>query len=192
MDIKVTGLKELQKRMIEIGSVSGTKAMRSAMFSATKPLLEAAKANTAKFTRSGAMRESISRTFAIKVAGGFIFGSDQAGSRFSILVGPKTKHRTAIALYNLVYKPKRPRRGIFYGHLLEFGHRIGSRKTGILSRARTAAGTGRADRRGRSQGLGRVNSRPFLLPALRATSQQCVELLAQKLKKNIEKAAAKR
>lgn len=190
--VQVKGLKELQKRMIEIGSVSGTKAMRSAMFVATKPLMEQAKSNTAAFTRSGALRESISRTFGVKVASGFIFGSDQAGSRFSILVGPKLKHRTAIALYNLVYRKKRPLRGIFYGHLLEFGHRIGTKKTGYLSRARTAAGIARAGRRGQSQGLGRVQARPFLLPALLATSSRCVQLLAENLKKKIEAAAKKK
>lgn len=192
MEVKVHGLKELQKRLVEIGSVAGTKSMRSAMFTATKPIMEQAKANTARFTRSGALRESISRTFGVKVSGGFVFGSDTAGSRFSILVGPKLRNRTAIALYNLVYKKKRPIRGIFYGHLLEFGHRIGTRKTGYLSRAKTLAGINRASRRGRSQGSGRVEPRPFLLPALLSRSAECTRLLAEALKKRIDTAAKKR
>ncbi len=191
MEVKVSGLKELQKSLIEIGAVAGTKSMRSAMFVATKPIMEQAKANTAKFTRSGALRESISRTFGIKVASGFLFGSDRDGSRFSILVGPKVKHRTAITLYNLVYKKRRPIRGIFYGHFLEFGHRIATKKTGYLSRAKTLAGINRASRRGKSQGLGRVEARPFLLPALLSRADECTRLLAETVKKRIENAANK-
>jgi HK97 gp10 family phage protein len=131
--IKVTGLKELQAKLIEIGSVAGTKAMRSAMFTASKPILDRAKANAP--VRSGALRQAISRTFAVRSMGGAYHFGEVPGSRFSILVGPKTKNRVALALYNLVYKPKRQRRGIYHGHFLEFGTSRGTKRTDFLRRA---------------------------------------------------------
>lgn len=157
--IKVHGLRELEQKLIEIGSVAGTKAMRSAMFSASKPILDRAKANAP--TRSGALRHALSRTFAVKSLGGYRFG-DLPGSRFSILVGPKVKNRTAIALYNLVYKPRRPRRGIFYGHFLEFGTSRGTRRTDFLRRA------------------------------IEASASEAVNKLAEVLRKRIEAAARKK
>lgn len=131
MTIKVTGLKELQKRLVEIGAVAGTKAMRSAMFTATKPLLDRAKATAP--IRSGALRHALSRTFGRKTLGVGLLSGDGPGTRFAIQVGPKVKNRTAIALYNLVYKTKR--RGIFHGHFVEFGTKRGTRRTDFLKRA---------------------------------------------------------
>lgn len=133
MKIKVTGLKELQKKMIEIGSVSGTKSMRSAMMVATKPIQGQAKATAP--TRSGALREAVGRTFGVRTFGGTFSFGDSAGSRFSVLIGPKVRNRTAIVLYNLIYKPKRPRRGIVHGHFLEFGTKSGLRATNWLRNA---------------------------------------------------------
>jgi HK97 gp10 family phage protein len=131
MTIKVTGLKELQARLREIGAVAGTKAMRSAMFSATKPILDRAKA-TAQ-VRSGALRHALSRSFGMKSLGGkFLFG-EGPGTRFAVQIGPKVRNRTAIALYNLVYRTKR--RGIFHGHFVEFGTKRGTRRTDFLKRA---------------------------------------------------------
>jgi HK97 gp10 family phage protein len=160
MTIKVTGLKELQARLVEIGSVAGTKAMRSAMFTASKPILDRAKANAP--VRSGALRQAISRTFAVRALGGAYLFGDGPGSRFSILVGPKTKNRTAVALYNLVYKAKRPRRGVYHGHFLEFGTRRGTRRTDFLRRA------------------------------IESSASEAVSKLAEALKKRIEAAARKK
>ena len=152
--IVVRGLKEVQKQLINLGSVTGTKAMRGAMRAATKPLLAKAKAMAP--VRSGALREALAQTFTARSQSGFFgFGS---GTRFSILVGPRIKSRTAVALYNLVYKPRTPIKGIFYGHFLEFG---------------TATGTERTN---------------FLHNSLLSTFPQCVNLLAVELKKRIEKA----
>lgn len=157
-EIKVTGLKELQQRLKEIGSVSGTKVMRSAMFTATKPILDRAKATAPK--RSGALQVALTRTYTVDNKR--VTSDDVNGARFSILVGPKTRNRTAIALYNLVYRRKKPRRGIFYGHFLEFGTKTGTHATNWLRRA------------------------------LESTSTTVTELLASTLKKRIETAARKR
>jgi HK97 gp10 family phage protein len=158
--VTVRGLKELEARLRDIGSVAGTKAMRSAMFTATKPILDRAKANAP--SRSGALRLALSRTFAIKSTGGGLLFGDAPGSRFLIFIGPKVKNRTAVALYNLVYKPRRPRRGIFHGHFLEFGTKSGTRRTDFLKRA------------------------------LESSANEAVRRLADALKKRIDAAARKR
>jgi HK97 gp10 family phage protein len=206
MEIKVHGLKELEDRLREMSAVAGTKAMRSAMFAASKPILDRAKATAP--AKSGALREALARTFSVsKSSGGFGFSSRSSGfgasiargfgislgaegSRFSILIGPKVRNRTAVALYNLVHKTKR--RGIYHGHFIEFDHRIGSKRTGTLSRARTGKGVLRATQRGKSFGLGTVPGTHFLRNALQATASQATAMLAEVLKKRIEAAARKR
>lgn len=160
MTVTVRGLKELEARLREMGSVAGTKAMRSAMFTATKPILDRAKANAP--VRSGALRLALSRTFAVAATGGRLLFGDAPGTRFSILIGPKVRNRTAIALYNLVYKPRTPRRGIFHGHLVEFGTSRGTRRTDFLKRA------------------------------LESSVSESVNKLAEALRKRIEAAARKR
>jgi HK97 gp10 family phage protein len=206
MDVQVRGLKELDERLVELGAVAGAKAMRSAMFTASKPILDRAKATAP--VKSGALREALARTFSVSKGSsgsfGFLsrsggFGSGKAkafgigvgdGSRFSILIGPKVRNRTAVALYNLVHKTKR--RGIYHGHFLEFGHRIGSKRTGRLSDAVTAKGIARAQKRGLSFGAGSVPGIHFLRNALAATASQATAKLAEALKKRIEAAARKR
>ncbi len=158
MTVTVRGLKELEARLREIGSVAGTKAMRSAMFTATKPILDRAKANAP--VRSGALRLALTRTFSVKsISGGFLEG---AGSRFLVLIGPRAKNRTAVSLYNLTYRLRRPRRGIFHGHFVEFGTKRGTRRTDFLKRA------------------------------LETSAAEAANKLAEALKKRIEAAARKR
>lgn len=123
--IKVGGLKELQANLKRLGTVSGTKTMRASLLTATKPILDKAKASAP--VRSGALREAEGRTFRVEHEG--------PTATFSVFIGPKTRNRTAIALYNLVYRPKRQRRGIIHGHLLEFGTRTGTRATHWLLRS---------------------------------------------------------
>lgn len=160
MEIKVTGLKELQRKLVEIGSVAGTKSMRGAMMAATRPIQDQAK-NTAP-VRSGALRQAVGRTFGVRSFGGALSFGDSAGSNFSVLIGPKVRNRTAVALYNLIYKPRRPRRGIFHGHFVEFGTKSGVRATN------------------------------WLRNALQSQANQSVSKLAVELRTRIEKVARKR
>lgn len=153
--VEVKGLDELRKQLINLGSVAGTKAMRQSMFAATKPLLAQAKANESRSSRSGALRESLRRSFRIGKSKGVF---SEGGSTFTISVGPKTKSRTAIALYNLVYRPKRPRRGIYHGHFIEFGTKTGTQ------------------------------ARHHLEHALLSSQVQCTFGLANELRKRIERA----
>lgn len=151
----VRGLKELDAKLTQLSQVAAQKAMRNAIFAASKPILDQAKANAAAWPKgSGAIKESLTRTYSK--------GLLDTGTKFTVSVGPKAKNRTAIALYNLVYKRRRPIRGIYYGHLLEFGHK---------------------DRAG-----GDVAAKPFLLPALESKKDEATQILADKLRQNIEKA----
>jgi HK97 gp10 family phage protein len=159
MDIQVRGLKELEDRLVGMGTVAGTKAMRSAMFTATKPILDQAKATAP--TRSGALKQALARTFSVKTNAGSFFSSGE-GSKFNVSVGPKVRNRTAVALYNLVYKPRRPRKGIYHGHFLEFGTKRGTKATN------------------------------WLRNALQSQAPRAVAKLAEALKKRIEAAAKKR
>lgn len=133
MDIKVHGLKELQKKLIEIGSVSGTKSMRSAMMTATKEIQDRAKSTAPK--ASGALSESIGRTFSFKNDTSIL----NRGSRFTVSIGPKLRNRKAIVLYNLIHK--RNRRGIYHGHFVEFGTDFGVRPTHWLRNALQSTAT---------------------------------------------------
>ncbi len=134
------------------------------MFSATKPLLDRSKVNASAFSRpgakfdgkvsSGALKEATVRSFRTGRTGAVLGG----GTRFTMTVGPRVKHRMAVALYNLVHKPKRPRRGIYHGHFLEWGTRTGT------------------------------TARHYLERALRATQGACVALLATETGKRVARA----
>lgn len=156
MSVTVKGLAEVDANLKKIGQVAGQKAMRSALYAASKPILDQAKINVPK--RSGALQLALTRFYKVGTA-------ENTGSRFTVSVGPKAKNRTAIALYNLSYKRRKKVRGIFYGHLQEFEHK--------------------------DRGGGSVPAKPFLLPALRDRFSQSIQILADQLRKKIEKALVK-
>jgi len=121
VEIKVTGLREIERQLKELGSKTGTKILRASMLAANKPILEQAKSNVAGISGgSGALHKSMGdRFYAGKAPADGLFDVPSMGGRFSVITAPMKKNRTAVALYNLVYKRKR--RGIFHGHFLEFG-----------------------------------------------------------------------
>jgi HK97 gp10 family phage protein len=119
MQIKVSGLKEVEAQLIKLGSVEGTKVLRAAMLRATKPIETQAKANAGAIQKgSGALQRSIGRRFVI---GNNLraFFLPPLGGKFTVLIAPIKSNRVAIALYNLFYGRKR--KGLFHGHLVEFG-----------------------------------------------------------------------
>lgn len=139
MQIKVSGLKEVEAQLIKLGSKEGTKVLRAAMMRATKPIQDQAKANAAAIEKgSGALEKAIGRRFEIQGRG--VFGEGllpNLGGKFNVVITPFKTSRVAIALYNLFYQRKR--RGIFHGHFVEFGVR-GGRARNILSRALNTRG----------------------------------------------------
>lgn len=126
--IDVKGLRDVEDRMILLGSLSGEKVMRATLFVAVKPILDQAVANIAAIpTGSGALAKATRRVYLRPSVNSSLSSS---GSRFTVAVAPKVKDRTAIALANLVYRRRKPIRGIFWGHLVEWGftHRGSGRR----------------------------------------------------------------
>lgn len=196
MTVKVRGLKEIEQQLIALGSKDGTRILRRATFLAGAPIEERAKARAAALPNgSGAMEKAITKRVTAGPKASFGV-SPEMGSRFSVEIFPKAKNRVAIALHNLFYGRKR--KGIFYGHLLEWGHRIGSRKTGYLRKL--TAGARRRFKDGRVAGGlesagGQVAPRPIFLPALQAGASRAVAIfrrevmagIARQLKRNAKK-----
>jgi HK97 gp10 family phage protein len=137
MQIKVSGLKEVEAQLRKLGSKDGTRVLRAAMLRATKPIEDQAKSNAAAISEgSGALSLAIGRRFLIGRQKTFGPLPDMGG-RFTVSIGPIKKSRTAIALYNLFYGRKR--KGIFHGHFSEFGTKR-SRKQPFLKPALDAKG----------------------------------------------------
>jgi hypothetical protein len=132
-EIKVEGLAELEARLLELDAVAGKKLLTRVTRRSLLPLRRAAVGNATRLSRSGALAQSVK------------IGNVRAGLGETVAaqVGPRKADRRAIALHNLYYR--RRRKGIFYGHLVEFGF----------------APRGRAARK--------VAGRPFLGPAWDAT-----------------------
>lgn len=175
INMEVTGLKELEARLLELDTLAAKRLLTRATRRSLIKLERRATANAESLSRSGALAESI-RIVTVKPKG---------SETVAVQVGPKKRDRRGVALHNLYYKRKR--KGIFYGHLIEFGHRVGTRSTGwlvSLSRRR------RASSAPRTSGSGTVNARPWFMPAWNATRTEIVpelkRILAQGLSR-IEK-----
>lgn len=132
-DIEVAGLKELEARLLELDAVAGKRLLTRATRRSLLPLRRQAVANARSGSRSGALAE------AIKV----VTVTPKSGETVAVQVGPKKKDRRGLAVHNVFYG--RRRKGIFYGHLVEFG---------FTARGRAAR---------------KVPGRPFLQPAWDAT-----------------------
>ncbi len=166
MEIKVKGLKEVEAQLIALGSKQGTKIFRASMLRASQPILDRARSNAGSIAKgSGALQASIGPRFT---AGNKPVGElnlPNMGGRFAVQIAPQRGNKTATALYNLVYKRRRPVKGIRHGHLIEFGHRIVTR--------------------GKKEVRGSVPAQPFLLPALHGGANVAVSILARELEDRI-------
>lgn len=162
MTIKVTGLKEIEAELQKLGSKDGTRVLRAAMMRAAQPIEQQAKMNAANLPNgSGALEKSIGRRFVVGRQESSLLILPSLGGRFSVLIAPIKSNRVAVALYNLFYKPRRKRRGIFHGHFVEFGTK-------------------------------RAKKQPFLAPALNARGAQAVGVLADEIRKGIERLLKRR
>jgi hypothetical protein len=116
----VKGLKEVDDALVKLGAVAGERVIRSTLFTASKPILDQTVSNISVIQRgSGALAKATRRVYLRGRGGTSLFGS--SGSRFVVSIAPKAKDRVAVALANLFYKRKRPIRGVFWGHLVEWG-----------------------------------------------------------------------
>lgn len=188
MTVKVRGLKEVEQQLIALGSKPGTRILKRAVYLAGEPIEQRAKRNAAALPNgSGAMEVAIGRRVTVAGNGSPSFTPD-VGSRFAVEIYPRLKNRVAIALHNLFYGRKR--KGIFYGHLLEWGHRIGTRKTGYLRKL--TAGARRRFKDGRAAGGstsagGTVAPRKIFEPALKAGAGRAIVIFRREVMAGIER-----
>lgn len=161
-DVEVKGLRELEARLLELDALAAQKLLRRAARRSMIQLERQATSNAESFARSGALAESI-KIVNVKPKG---------NETVAVQVGPKKKDRRAVALQNIYYGRKR--KGIFYGHLVEFDRGV----RGISGR--------------------RVSGKPWFTPAWNSTKSGIVpefqKILAQglaRIAKRKRQAAAK-
>jgi len=114
--VKVEGLENVEKMLIELGPALGFKALRGGMMKASRPMLIAAKANAAatgiRGRDSDAMAAAMSR------------GTKKiTPNRTTLWIGPKNKHKKALAIYNAHHGTDLKR--LNYFHLVEWGSEHG-------------------------------------------------------------------
>ena len=173
VEVKLTGLAECMARLEELGALGQQKLVLRVLRKSAKPTAVAAAGNARRFNRSGALAKAV-RVAKIKTLKG------QEVAR--VAVAPAVKDRTAIYVHNAAYGRKR--KGIFYGHLVEWGHRIGTRSTGWLAK--------RGRQSNRSQGAGKVPGRPWFTPAVRQTERQVVDTFLAEMRKAQKKIEARK
>jgi len=110
--VRVEGMENVEQMLINLGPVAGFKALRSGLMQASKPLFAAAKATAAatglKGHGSDAMAAAMSR------------GTKKVTPNITQLwVGPKNKHKKALAIYNSAHGTTLKR--LNYFHLVEWG-----------------------------------------------------------------------
>lgn len=167
--VDIKGFKEIDENLAQLGEVAGQRVMRSSLFTATKPILDRAVSGLSAIpTGSGALAKATRRVY-LRPGTRLPGGGTSSSTRFVVAVAPKIKDQVAIALANLHYKRRRPIRGVIWGHLIEWGHRIANRSTGRLSRGRGTRKTTLHAGLGRVRGL-RIFTKAFEGGSLEAVS----------------------
>lgn len=152
IELKFAGIENILANLKRLEAVAREKALRRAMTRAFRPVLVAAQANAPR--RSGALRLALA--IVPKKGAALSAGKLAAG----VVVTPRARNSRAVALYNLDYgRVGRSRiRGIFYGHMVEFGTRRG------------------------------IQPRRFLYRALQANAQRVIDQFGVEIEKEIRKA----
>lgn len=159
--IKVEGLKELDRRLKELGPKVASKALRSAVSAGAQVIRKDAQVRVAKDT--GRLKKAI-----------FISRSRSASTQ--------TK-QTYIVGVRSGRKEQKKDRDAYYWRFIEFGHKP--------RKPKSPAYIARLQREGRSLEMGTqfVAARPFLVPAFESKKQEAFEKFRQKLRENIKKFA---
>ncbi len=169
IELSVKGLPEAFARLDEMAALGQQKLLMRILRKASKPVAEAASTNARKFGRSNAL--------AVSVRGVQIKRPPRGASRAEVArvsVAPVYKDSTANYAHNAFYGRKR--KGVFYGHLLEFGHRVGTRRTGYLQKLNRPNSQ-------RSGGSGQVAARPWFRPAVSANTAQASSIFLEEVRR---------
>lgn len=173
VEVTVKGMAELEARLLELDALGGEKLIRRVLRKIAKPMYESARSNAASVGRSGALYKSVA-----------IFNRKPKGSQVArVAVGSRAGNKIALRMHNDFYRRKR--KGIFYGWMLDQGHRTGTRKTGALMKVR--GGTIRGKSHQQVFGSGRVAPRPWWTPAVNATQGGAVDAFVAELRKAVDR-----
>jgi hypothetical protein len=200
VEVNVKGMKELEARLSEMDALAGQKLLTRVLRKVAKPMADRARQNASSIGRSQSLALSIG-----------IINRKTNGSRYTrsnvvaaVAVGSIAKSRIAVTRYNQYYGKSGiyRRKGIFYGWMLDQGHRVGTKSTGYLkkgnagSRAETAKGLarwaakaegGRLKSLNRSTGATSVAARPWWTPAVNATERPAIDAFVLELRRAVAK-----
>jgi hypothetical protein len=166
--VELKGLKDLEARLTELDALGGQKLVRRVLRKIAKPLEQRAKANAAGLGGSGALAASI-RIVARRTRGNQIA---------AVAVTSKARERRAVVIYNNAYK--RQRKGIFYGWMVDQGHRTGTKSTGYLRKFDRRSG-------GYAGATTMVGPRPWFTPAVNASELQAINAFIDECMKAVKR-----
>jgi hypothetical protein len=150
VSVEVKGLAELDARLQELGALAGQKLVRRVLRKIAKPMYQRAVAGAQSVQKSGALAVSVS-----------LYNRRPKGNEVArVAVGSRARQKVSVHVHNAFYG--RQRKGVFYGWMLEKGHRAG--KTS-----------------------GRVAGRPWFEPAVRASEGQAVSDFVGELAKAVRR-----
>jgi hypothetical protein len=164
VEVKIEGLQQFEARLTEIENLGGQKLLRRVFRRVAKPLLARAKGNASTLSRSGSSG-ALARSLRITTM------REKPRQVARVAVRSVAKDRVAVYLHNAFYR--RQRKGIFYGWMVDQGHRIGARK---------------------QASLGKVQARPWWTPAVQASEPEMIPAVVREMAaalKRIERRKAK-
>jgi len=173
IEVRLLGMKELNARLEELDALGQKKLLSRVMRRVAKPTALAAKSNLTRFRRSGSLGSAI----------GVYAARARSKEVVRFQVGAQKKNRTALFVHNAFYH--RRLKGIFYGHLLEFGHRIGTAETGWLRKGRRRKGAG-------GSSVGRVGAKRWLTPAVDSTKHRMTAAIRDEMQRGLDAIARRR
>jgi HK97 gp10 family phage protein len=126
--LRLKGLDQVVKNLEGLKPIAREKVMRSAMFKAMRPVLQAVQATAPR--GSGALRLAMARVYLRPSA-----RARADALAFRVAVAPKPRNRPALALANFSYGRTKRMRGVYWGHFVEFGTKNGIRPGRFMQRA---------------------------------------------------------
>ena len=173
VSVELKGMKELNARLDELSALGQKKLLSRVVRRVAKPIMVEAKWRLHHYRKSGALAAAVG-VYARRTRGKEVV---------AVQIGAQKKHKTALFVHNAYYGRKR--KGIFYGHLLEFGHRIATRQ-----RSWRHDPTGRGG--GRASSGGSVPVRPWLSPAVQSGKSRMASAFVEELKRGLDAIAKRR
>jgi HK97 gp10 family phage protein len=111
-EVRIDGLRELDRKLVKLGSQAGFKALRAAMMKSSTPMFKMARANALatgiKGQDAGATAAAMGR-----------WSKKTKQHEVTLWLGPKNKNKKALALWNAKHGKEVKR--LTHFHLVEFG-----------------------------------------------------------------------